>query len=239
MLPYNNSRDPDDALVPLFKTMARENKFKSLIEGRPIYEDIEVVEIRKPGSRDYSVHPATEVSHWQDDPNTGGQTQITYAERFAKQYRQFKQQATQTKVGTPLAQVPFLTEARRAELRALNVYTVEQLVAVDGQELKNLGVGGRDLKNKAIEYVEESKQAAPSMQMLSELEALRARAQLLEEDNALLKQRSTVAEAQFEDMGDEQLRDFIKSHMGHAPQGSLPRKVLVRMAMDARPAKVA
>lgn len=239
MLPYNNSRDPDDALVPLFKVVAMENKAKSLIEGRPIFEDVEVVEIRKPGSRDWSPHLATEFSHWQDDPITGGQVKVTYAERFSRQYRQFKAEGTQTKVGTPLDQVPFLTEARRAELRALNVYTVEQLVAVDGQELKNLGAGGRDLKNKAIEYVEESKATAPKMQMQSELETLRARAQLLEEDNALLKQRANVAEAEFEDMGDEQLRDYIKAHMGHAPQGSLPRKVLVRMAMDARPAKVA
>ena len=32
--------------------------------------------------------------------------------------------------------------------RALNLYTVEQLAAIDGQELKNLGPGGRELKNQ-------------------------------------------------------------------------------------------
>lgn len=240
MLPrYANANNPDDALVPMFLTIGVENKLKSEEAGRPIYDDVEVVEIRKPGSRDYSVHPVTEISHWEEDPITRSQTKITYAERFSRQYRQFKEQATQTKVGTPLAVVPFLTEARRAELRALNIYTVEQLIAVDGQELKNLGPGGRDLKNKASEYVEESKLAAPSMQAAADNEALRARLQILEEDNALLKQRANAAEAQFEEMGDEQLRDFIKSHMGHAPQGNLPRKTLVRMAMDARPTKAA
>src|SRR4030095_3061226 len=102
------------------------------------------------------------VSHWITDIYGGDARQVTYAERFSRQYQQFKAQSAQTKTGTPLAEVPFLTEARRAELRAQNVYTVEQLVAVDGQELKNLGVGGRELKNKAIEYVEESKLAAPN-----------------------------------------------------------------------------
>ena len=50
----------------------------------------------------------------------------------------------------------FLTEARRAELRAQNIYTIEALAAIDGLELKNLGMDGRDLKNKAMEYLEES-----------------------------------------------------------------------------------
>ena len=57
---------------------------------------------------------------------------VTYAERFARQYQQFKAQAAQTKSGTPLEYAPFLTEARRAELRALNIYTVEALAAIDG-----------------------------------------------------------------------------------------------------------
>jgi len=239
MLPRNNSKDPDDALVPLFKHLALPNPAKTLAEGRPVYDDIEVVEIRRPGARDYSVHPATEFSHWAGDMYGGEQRRVTYAERFARQYQQFKAQSAQTKSGTPLDHLPFLTEARRAELRAQNIYTAEQLAATDGQELKNLGVGGRELKNKAIEYIDEAKANVPTMQMQAELEALRARSQLLEEDNALLKQRANVVEAQFEEMGDEQLRDFIKSHTGHAPTGNPPRKMLVRMAMDARPTKAA
>ena len=50
--------------------------------------------------------------------------QITYAERFHRQYRQFKEHAQQTKSGIPLAGVPFLFQTRKAELRALNIYTV-------------------------------------------------------------------------------------------------------------------
>ena len=69
------------------------------------------------------------MSHWSDDPVTGEQTQVTYAERFQHQYRQFKTAAAQTKTGTPLDHAPFLTEGRRAELRAQNIYTVEALAA--------------------------------------------------------------------------------------------------------------
>jgi hypothetical protein len=227
-------RDPDAALIPLFKNAAIPNPAKSAAEGRLICDDVEVVEIRRPGSRDWQPFPADQISHWENDPHSGIQRAITYRERFSKQYHQFKEKVAQTTSGTPLDALPFLTEARRAELRALNIYVAEQLAAVDGLELKNLGNGGRDLKNQAIEFIAEAKTKVPSLQMKAELEAMRARNQVLEEDNEVLRQK-TAAEGQFEDMTTDQIRDYIKSHTGHEPQGLLNRKTLVRMAMDARP----
>jgi hypothetical protein len=228
-------RDPDASLVALFKHHAIQNKAKTAKEGRPIFDDMEIVEIRFPGSRSVFPFPAHAVSHWSIDPFTGEQVQVTYAERFARQYRQFKEQTAQTKSGTPLQHAPFLTEARRAELRALNVYTVEQLAAVDGQELKNLGQGGRELKNAAQEYIAEAKVAAPNLQMQAELEALRAQNQVLADDLERAKKPAPNGSGEFDEMTEDQLRDYIKTHTGHPPQGNLNRKTLVRMATDARP----
>src|SRR5262249_23190329 len=129
----------DDKLLVLFTNLAIKNEAKSVAEGRPIYDDTEQCQIRIPGNRSTQPYfPAHAVSHWHTDPYTGGQRQVTYAERFDHEYRQFKEHATQTKTGTPLTEMPTLSEGRRAELRALNIYTVEQLAGVDGQELKNL-----------------------------------------------------------------------------------------------------
>ena len=85
---------------------------------------------------------------------------VSHAERFAMQYRQFKMQDVQTKAGTPLTHVNFLTEARRAELRALNIYTVEALAHVDGQELKISDTADEITKNKADAYLEDAKHNA-------------------------------------------------------------------------------
>jgi hypothetical protein len=233
----SSNTDPDTALVATFRHHALKNEAKSTQAGRPIYDDMEVCEIRFPGSRTVSVFPATAFSHWHNNQHTGEQTPVTYAERFQHQYQQFKGQHTQTKTGTPLAHVPFLTEARRAELRALNIYTAEQLAHIDGQELKNLGQNGRDLKTKAQEYIEASKEAAPTSQLVAELEALRARNSVLEEDAKLLMQDKTpgdVADADFNDMNLEQLREYITTNSGHAPHGSIGRKTLIRMAADVQ-----
>jgi hypothetical protein len=231
-------RDPDEAVVAMFLSSAVKNEAKSAAAGRPIFDDMEVCQLRYPGSKNVGVYPATGFSHWAIDPYSGEQVKVTYAERFARQYRQFKEHSTQTKVGTPLTEVSFLTEARRAELRALNIYTVEALAAIDGLELKNLGFNGRELKNRAIEYIEEARAKAPGTQMAAELEALRARNALLEEDVTRLKEYlppppdPQAAGEDFEGMSLQQLRDYIAANSGRAPEGAVNRRTLIRMARD-------
>jgi len=106
-------RGTDDDLTVIFKNFAVRNPAKTARAGRPIYDDMEVCEIRKPGGRDYSVFPALSMSHRANDAETGTIV-VTYAERFKRQYRQFKELQTQTKSGTPLEHVPFLTTAWQA-----------------------------------------------------------------------------------------------------------------------------
>ena len=235
-------RNPDASLLVLFKHHAMPNEAKTAREGRLQCDDLEIIEVRFPGSRAVHVYPAHAFSHWAVDPHTGGQIRVTYAERFERQYRQFKAHTQQTKSGTPLTHAPFLTEARRSELRALNIYTVEALAHVDGLELKNLGQGGRELKNAAEEYIAASRSGAVSTQLQAELEALRAKNQTLEDDVSALKQKASVVAPnadEFEEMTPDQLREYIATNTGHAPQGNLSPKTLMRMARDARPSKAA
>jgi hypothetical protein len=241
-----NVRDPDAAVVATFRHHAMPNPARSKQEGRLICDDMEVCDIRFAGSRAMSTFPATAISHWINDPEnpySGEQTPVTYAERFKRQYQQFKGQTQQTKAGTPLTHVPFLTEARRAELRALNIYTVEALASVDGQELKNLGANGRELKNQAMTYMDESRVAAPNKAMQSELEEMRARNVVLEEDAKALRERLDAedkdGESTFDGMSLDQLRDYIKQATGHMPLGAMNRKTLVRMATEAQKQKAA
>jgi hypothetical protein len=234
------ARDDDNSLVALFKLLPVKNDLKSMAEGRVIYDDIEVCEIRFPGKTDIRVSPAHAFSHWVTDEY--GQRQITYAERFRKQYQQFKEHAAQTLSGTPLDKVPWLSPARVAELQAVHVYTAETLAGMDGPALKTLGIGGREMKDRATAWIAEAKANAPTAQMLGELELLKQQKQLLEEDNRILRQRGEVEngkiDSQFENMSDEQLKDYIAAQSGQKVLGNLGRKNLLRMAMDHRPKNV-
>jgi len=173
-------------ITPLFKNIAMKNPGKSTEAGRPIFDDVEVVEIRFAGSRDVYVFPATEYSHFEDDEDTNERRRISYAERWPKQYQQFKAKQAQTKEGTPLDYLPFLTEGKRAELRALSIYTAEALAELDGQPLKNLGLGGRDLKNLAADYLASGDHNAVVIRMQQQIEALNTQISVMQEERQYL-----------------------------------------------------
>jgi hypothetical protein len=237
-------RDPDAAAVAVFKHLPQENPIKTRAEGRPVFDDIEVVEIRFPGNRNWTPYPAHSQSHVAEDPFTGTTRRVTYAERFRRQYEQFKAHQVQTKSGTPLEYVPFLTGARIAELKSQNIYTIEALAEVDGFELKNLGYQGRDLKNKAIEFIADRKSAAPTIQLQAELEAQRAELDALRADNEALKARTIDRETNAKKIENqlvrhtnEQLKAMVEEAFGETLQGVIPRPTLLRMAIDAQLAK--
>jgi hypothetical protein len=230
-------QDPDSVLIVLFKHAAIPNEAASVKAGRLVADDMEVCEVRFPGSRAVSVFPAHAFCPLKVfDPLTGRERSITYAERFAPQYKQFSAHTAQTRTGTPLDYAPFLTEARRAELKSQNIYTVEALAHIDGQELKNLGPGARELKNAAESFIERAAAGAVPIQMEAEMAAMRARNQVLEDDILALKRKAAENPSgarDFSAMSAEQLRAYITERTGHAPHGSLGVKVLQRMAADA------
>ena len=160
----------NDALtVPFFKNVAVPDEAASKEAGRPIYKDMEVVEVRIAGDRNFSpVFPAHAM--WQ---RISGE-EVTYAQRWPEAYARFAAGKEQIAMGTPLSELPFLTEAKRAELRALKVYTAEALASLDGKNLTSLGATGREMKNQAAAYLERAGGSAQSVALAAEVEALRA-----------------------------------------------------------------
>ena len=72
-------------VVPFFKAEAVMNPVKSKAAGRPIYDDLEVCEIRMAGERNYvPVVPAH--SMWQ---RVDGE-EVAYAMRWPEEYARFK-----------------------------------------------------------------------------------------------------------------------------------------------------
>jgi hypothetical protein len=223
----------DKGVVAVFRNDVVRNPKKTAEAGRPIFDDIELVELRHPGSKDVGVYPAMERSHWAEDPVTGELIAVTFAERFSRQYQQFKSHDQQTKAGTPLSYLPFLTAAKCAELRALNIYTAEALAIIDGAELKNLGPGGREIKNQTIAFLESSSDMAKVTKLEAELEAVKARNQVLEEDLKLLPALKEQP-SEYDGMTDDQIKEHIKAITGAMPKGNPSRRTLIRMAQEQK-----
>ncbi len=145
--------EEDKRLFVQFYLEPVKNATKSAVEGRPIFDELPMVKIITPGSRDVMVTRAT----------------ANYQQRFPKQWDAFQRNLSQSIEGTPLEQVPFLTVGQIAELKALNVMTLEQLANLSDAVVHKF-MGAQKMKQQAQTYLDAAKSAAPMTQLMAELE---------------------------------------------------------------------
>lgn len=217
-------QDNNALTVPFFKNMPQHDEAASKLAGRPIYHDLEVVEIRIAGDRNFSpVFPAH--SMWQ---RVDGD-EITYAQRFSDAYTRFRENREQVADGTPLSELPFLTEAKRAELRGLKVYTAEALASLDGKNLAALGTTGREMKTQATAYLDRAGGTAGQVALAAEVEQLRAElAAMRGEDAPIITPTDTDADEK------ERIKSEIANLSGSRPRGNPSVDTLREMLNDMK-----
>lgn len=221
------------AVVAVFKTIAQKDEKASKEAGRPIYKDLEVCEYRYPGNRlNVPVFPAHSFAGWRTDEH-GNQEQVTYAMKHAEQYRRFKEGLTQVQEGTPLSELPFLSQSKRLELKALSILTAEQLAALDGQNLKALGPGGRELKNQAQAYIDNANGSAEVTRLAADNAALKLQIEEMRAEMAAMHRPAEKPADSLDAMDDEALKEVIKEKTGARPRGNPSHETLVRMAQEA------
>ena len=220
-----------DLIVPRFFVHTVLDNKLTKENGRPMFKDIECVEIRMAANKQtVAVFPAHEVWEWGDVD--GIRQEITYAMRFPEQYKRFKANEAQAMSGTPLEELPFLTQAKRSELKALSIYTAEALASLDGMPLKQLGMGGRELKNQAAAYLAKATDSALVTRQAAEIEALKATIAGLQSTATPVAQPASIEDSPFNDMDDEALKVWISDTTGSRPRGNPGHETLVRMATE-------
>jgi len=247
----------ENLVVPVFKIHTVQNEARSRDKGRPQFDDLEIVEIRMAGNKQtVGVFPAHEVWKWEDKPD-GSREPVTYAMRWPDIYQKFKANEAQVQSGTPLSEAPFLTQAKRYELKALNIHTVEALAALDGTPLKTLGIGGREMKTQAQAYLAKAEGSAVETRLAAENEDLRQQLADLQtqfsefskskpskakrteiedeqpdasEDAAMDEDGTDGSTSPFSEWDDEDLKNWIADAQGSRPKGNPNHATLVRMA---------
>lgn len=132
------------------------NRSKSRQANRPIYEEIEMIEIMVPGDK-HSI-PVRRAR------------QLDKA-RFSRQYQAFKAGKEDQQSGTPLNVVPFMTPAKAEEYKFFHIFTVEQLAgAADSSGAAGSVMGFQGDKQKAQAYLQMAEGNAPILQLQDKLE---------------------------------------------------------------------
>jgi hypothetical protein len=170
----------DARLRVVFGPFAHPNADKSVLEGRPIFDEITYITIYVPGERDI-VHRKA----YQRD-----------FDRFPFQYQAFLNKKSQDHAGgTPLKVLTWMSIGQVKELEFFNCYTVEQLANMPDSAAKNfLAIQG--LKTRAKDFLQASKEAAPLLALRTELDQRDSQISALQAQiNDLVKKLDKKADA--------------------------------------------
>lgn len=151
-----------------FYYVPKEDTVASAEAGRPIFKEVEYIEIIAAGNANNIIRkPARE-----DDRR-----------RFHKQYAMFRQGDSDQMVGTPLTEVPWISRGQAEELMYHKIRTLENLAEANDNACA--GVPGMyDLRRRAKAWLEKAAEAAPFTKMQEEMDEMRKKIASLEAEKA-------------------------------------------------------
>lgn len=182
-----------------------EDAAASIEAGRPVYRDREMVRFIKRGAdaatpeivtmRVANIRPKTK-RHGNDswtagDPALWAQIQGPYDAWRSGQEAPLS--------GTPLSAVTFVSPGPLKTLQAMHIRTVEELAEANEDMLAAIGMGGRALKQQAIDYLREASSSGTVLAELAEMrrimDEMREHQQRLIEERDAAEARAAEAEA--------------------------------------------
>jgi hypothetical protein len=168
---YDQRRgDADKSLAVKFYLEPIQNEEKTLEEGRPIFEDREMVEIRVRGDRNNIVIRPVRP----DDKK-----------RFRNAYMAFKDEDQKLRSGTPLSQWPLMSRSFVEELKFLGFYTVEDIAEASEISLSKVN-GLRNFQEKAKSFLEFAAGGSPVTKLEARLDELQSNLEAALQQNARL-----------------------------------------------------
>lgn len=189
----------DQGLYVEFLLESIEDQEESKKLGRPFYRDVEMISIRIKG--DNKTHIMRKV-----DMN-GSAMAPSDPDRFPRQWAAFKNKTQVVVSGTPLTEWGAISKAQAMNFKTLNIHTVEDLAEVSDGNLQNLGMGARDLRDKAALYIKNSSDGSAVLRVQEENKELKAKIEYLEKQIQLIadkenKKRGKPSKKDLEDVED-------------------------------------
>ncbi len=167
-----------------FENQAVEDRNGSIEAGHPVFTNVAHVVITPIGSRDSVTKP---VSEWLEQTRQQVREErlpAAWAEMFERAYDHWKRGEDIPVDGTPLSQWPAITPAELAACKAVHVLTVEDLAQANDETTRRMGMGGLELKKRALRYLDAAhgagKLVAENAALKAELTDVKARSAELE-----------------------------------------------------------
>lgn len=200
----------------MFETRAIEDRAASLEAGKYMSRDVDYVLITPAGSKDQVERVVVEWFAQKDQDVREGRFNGDWLRYYKQLYADWKEGKETPLSGTALKNWPVVSPAQLQNLLSLKVLTVEALADCNEEVLRRLGMGGRALKQQAVDWLADVKNhGGVSMEITSlrvKVEALEGQNKELTAKNAALQaavdalQTRTVSDAQ--PAGDDFMQDL-------------------------------
>lgn len=180
-----------------FEKRAVEDRAASEANGHYTSKDVDFAIITPSGSKDRIERIATEWLIYLDDQVKQQRFPEEWARAYRDGYKRWAADQLPDVTGTSIQNWPPASPAMAKNMLQWNVRTVEDLAAANEETLSRLGMGARDLKRRAIEWLASADSIGKTSERMAGLES-RAEAQdkqiaALMETNALLQRQLSSA----------------------------------------------
>ena len=124
---FTGATNPDSRLSVRFYVRPVQNNFETESQGRPIFTDVDFVEILVPGDNNTIIDQPVREDHKKRFPLHWAHFQ----NKHAKDTRE---------IGTPLSEWPQVTASQVEEFRALKFFTVDAVANASDQNIMRIGM---------------------------------------------------------------------------------------------------
>lgn len=178
-----------------FEIRAAEDRAASIAEGRYIAKDVIYAIITPAGSKDRIERVADEWFRHLAEQVAQDRFDRTWYAHYKQAFADWKEGREPPVSGTDIRQWPVVSPAQLKLLMDLKVRSVEDLAAANEETIMRLGMGGRALKDKAVNWLASAKSIGQASEALS---ALQVANQALTERNAALEAKIQQFEARLQ-----------------------------------------
>ena len=178
-----------------FELRAEEDRQATIDAGHYVPKEVEYVIITPQGSKDRTERV---VKDWFDklaQDVKEGRFPSEWLTAYRAAYAEWKAGNELPLQGSPIREWPVASPGQVASCIAANIRTVEDLAVANEESIGRLGMGGRALKQKAIEWLATSASVGKTTEQIT---ALKVANEALKTRNAELEARLSKLEAQAE-----------------------------------------
>lgn len=137
----------------VFEYRSKEDRTASLAAGHPVYVEEAWIIVTPQGSKDRHERLADEWLEQKKRDVEEGRFPEEWYQAYKRHYELWKQNEAIPEDGTALKNWPTASKAQIQTLLALNIRTVEDLAAANEESISRMGMGGRTLKQRAVEWL--------------------------------------------------------------------------------------